>query len=201
MNESRLTTIASFSFPHEAQLAKTSLDAAGIPAFIADENTINMQWLYSNALGGVKLQVPFQFAEKATEILSQDLSAQTEEECGKNEITCQKCGRCIAVCPSGTIKQGQKGFRVQLGGRLGRHPRLGMELPGILKPEQVLEVLRLEGSYLFPLEVEAMVVPSAGPAFWSQQPHYRLGFPRYRVFFYNEGDLSVEVSLYAYLTG
>jgi len=92
MNDSRFTTIASFSFPHEAQIAKTSLDAAGIPAFIADEHTINMQWLYSNALGGVKLQVPLQFAEKAKELLAQDLSALVDEECGKIEITCKKCG-------------------------------------------------------------------------------------------------------------
>ena len=92
MNEFRLTTIASFSFPHEAQIAKTSLDAAGIPAFIADEHTINMQWLYSNALGGVKLQVPLQVAEKAMELLAQDLSALVDEECGKIEITCEKCG-------------------------------------------------------------------------------------------------------------
>ncbi len=92
MNKDRLTTIASFSFPHEAQIAKTSLDAAGIPVFIADEHTVNMQWLYSNALGGVKLQVPSQFAEQAKEILSPDLSCLADEEFGKTEITCKKCG-------------------------------------------------------------------------------------------------------------
>ncbi len=54
---------------------------------------------------------------------------------------CQKCGRCITACPTGTIMAGEKGFRVQLGGRLGRHPRLGLELPGILTEDQVLEVL------------------------------------------------------------
>ncbi len=92
MIKSNLTTVASFSFSHEAQLAKTNLDAAGIPAFIADQHTINMQWLYSNALGGVKVQVPLQFVEKAKEILSKDFSDLIEEEFGKIENTCKKCG-------------------------------------------------------------------------------------------------------------
>jgi len=92
MSKSNLITIASFSFPYEAQIAKARLLAEEIPAFIADEHTINMQWLYSNALGGVKLQVPTQFAEKANEILAQDLSAEMEETFGKNETQCSKCG-------------------------------------------------------------------------------------------------------------
>lgn len=66
-----LVTIASFSFPHEAHLAKAQLDAAGIPGFIADEYTINMQWLYSNAMGGVRLQVPAEFAEEAQALLTE----------------------------------------------------------------------------------------------------------------------------------
>ena len=55
--------------------------------------------------------------------------------------TCQMCGKCVPACPAGTIRAGRTGFRVQLGGRLGRHPRLGMELPGILTEAQVLAVL------------------------------------------------------------
>jgi hypothetical protein len=66
-----LVTIATFSFPHEAHLAKVRLDAFGIPSFIADEHTINMQWFYSNALGGVRLQVPEGFAAQAHEFLNE----------------------------------------------------------------------------------------------------------------------------------
>jgi len=58
----------------------------------ADENTINMQWLYSNALGGVKVQVPSQFAERAKEILAQDLSDEVEIEFGESEPKCPRCG-------------------------------------------------------------------------------------------------------------
>lgn len=67
-----LVTIATFSFPHEARIAKARLDALGIPSFIADEHTINMQWLYSNALGGVRLQVPQAVAAEALAALNED---------------------------------------------------------------------------------------------------------------------------------
>ncbi|SMN11222.1 hypothetical protein SPBRAN_1462 [uncultured Candidatus Thioglobus sp.] len=67
-----LVTIASFSFAHEAHIARAKLESEGIPAVLADEFTINMQWLYSNALGGVKVQVPPSCVERAIEILSRD---------------------------------------------------------------------------------------------------------------------------------
>ena len=35
---------------------------------------------------------------------------------------CLMCGQCIKACPSRTIMEGSKGYRVLLGGRLGRHP-------------------------------------------------------------------------------
>ncbi len=74
-----LVTIASFSFPHEAHIARAKLDSEGIPAVLADEFTISMQWLYSNALGGVKVQVPPSCAERALEILAQDDSDLLED--------------------------------------------------------------------------------------------------------------------------
>jgi len=54
---------------------------------------------------------------------------------------CVACGRCTVVCPSGTLAEACRGFRIQLGGKLGRHPRLARELPGIYTPEQVLAVI------------------------------------------------------------
>lgn len=55
---------------------------------------------------------------------------------------CVACGQCVAVCPTGTIETGRKGYRVQLGGKLGRHPRLARELPGIYDSQQVLTIVR-----------------------------------------------------------
>jgi anaerobic sulfite reductase subunit C len=55
---------------------------------------------------------------------------------------CLNCGGCIRACPTGTIAEAWCGYRVQLGGGLGRHPRLGRELPGIFSEDQVIEVLQ-----------------------------------------------------------
>jgi anaerobic sulfite reductase subunit C len=54
---------------------------------------------------------------------------------------CLKCGKCIQACPSETIAAKQKGFRVQLGGKLGRHPRLAIELEGIFGESEVLRLV------------------------------------------------------------
>ncbi len=87
-----LVTIASYSMPYEAHIAKSRLDSEGIPAFIADEHTINMQWLYSNALGGVKLQVPEPYAEAAIEILQENREEALIEEQGVDQEICPHCG-------------------------------------------------------------------------------------------------------------
>ena len=55
---------------------------------------------------------------------------------------CLHCGKCMKVCPTGTISQGTKGYRVQLGGKLGRHPKLAKELPGIYSEHQVLQIVK-----------------------------------------------------------
>jgi len=55
---------------------------------------------------------------------------------------CLKCGRCMDACPSGTIVIKEKGFRVQLGGKLGRHPRLAIELDGVFSEKEVLAIVK-----------------------------------------------------------
>jgi anaerobic sulfite reductase subunit C len=51
---------------------------------------------------------------------------------------CVRCGSCTRVCLSGTLQVGLRGWRVLVGGKLGRHPRLGVELPGIYSRAGVL---------------------------------------------------------------
>jgi dissimilatory sulfite reductase (desulfoviridin) alpha/beta subunit len=48
----------------------------------------------------------------------------------------------MQVCPTGTIGEGARGFRVQLGGKLGRHPQLAREMPGIYNEHGVIEIVR-----------------------------------------------------------
>lgn len=54
---------------------------------------------------------------------------------------CLACGQCLDVCPTGTLVEQERGYRVLVGGRLGRHPRLGTELEGLVPPERVPEVV------------------------------------------------------------
>ena len=55
---------------------------------------------------------------------------------------CLMCKKCIKVCPTETILEKEKGFRVLLGGRLGRHPRLAMEMEGLKTHSQVIEIVK-----------------------------------------------------------
>jgi len=87
-----MITIATFSFPHEAHIARAKLESEDIPAFVADEHTINMQWLFSNALGGVRLQVPEPFVIQAKQILAIDFSDSVIAEQGQDKLQCPICG-------------------------------------------------------------------------------------------------------------
>ncbi len=58
-----------------------------------------------------------------------------------DDAACLKCGLCIRECPTGTLKTAKQGYRVLVGGKLGRHPQLGKELPGIHTSAEVLEIV------------------------------------------------------------
>src|SRR5437763_808572 len=66
----KLVTIATYSTPEEAHVAKNALEAAGIPTFFADEATVGLEWILNNALGGIKLQVPDDHCEAAEQVLA-----------------------------------------------------------------------------------------------------------------------------------
>lgn len=57
------------------------------------------------------------------------------------EKLCVGCGKCVSVCPFGTIGEARRGYRVLIGGKLGRHPRLAREMPGIYNAREVLDFL------------------------------------------------------------
>lgn len=57
-------------------------------------------------------------------------------------VRCLACGHCITACPTGTLASGATGYRLLVGGKLGRHPQLGQELPGIYNPEATLAIVR-----------------------------------------------------------
>lgn len=87
--ESRVKTIATFSKPEEAHLFRTRLEAAGIPAYVQDEHLIQMYWLYSNAVGGARVQIADEDLDAAREFLAND-SPQTASDAV--EVICPRCG-------------------------------------------------------------------------------------------------------------
>jgi len=54
---------------------------------------------------------------------------------------CVFCGQCISACPTRTLQEEKRGFRIQVGGKLGRRPRLAQELPAIHDPEETLKII------------------------------------------------------------
>jgi dissimilatory sulfite reductase (desulfoviridin) alpha/beta subunit len=54
---------------------------------------------------------------------------------------CLDCGQCAGVCPTQTIQTIQRCYKVLLGGKLGRHPRLARPLPGCYDADQVLDIV------------------------------------------------------------
>lgn len=65
-----------------------------------------------------------------------------------DELSCLGCAACIRACPSGALSPGRSGWRVQLGGRLGRRPRLAEELPGLHAPEEAVALAARAAQYL-----------------------------------------------------
>jgi predicted RNA-binding Zn-ribbon protein involved in translation (DUF1610 family) len=62
--------VARFGTVAQAELARSALDAAGIDAEVTDEEVVTMNWLYSNAVGGVRLLVAAEDQAEAIDVLT-----------------------------------------------------------------------------------------------------------------------------------
>ena len=67
-----LVTVATFTDPVEANLAKNRLEASGVRASLANEETVDMDWLLGNALGWIRLEVGDQDADAARAVLNDE---------------------------------------------------------------------------------------------------------------------------------
>jgi hypothetical protein len=80
----------------EALLAKGSLDSSGMESFLADDNVVRVDWLWSNLLGGVKLLVDAENVEAANEILNQPIPENFDAG-GFEEYQQPRCPRCQSL--------------------------------------------------------------------------------------------------------
>lgn len=90
-----LIVLARYNDVPDAELARGELEANGIQSVIFDENTISAQWLYAQAMGGMRLMVRMRDASTAAEILGlPPMSAgELAQEAGETEdAKCPKCG-------------------------------------------------------------------------------------------------------------
>ena len=77
----------------EAMLAKGKLASEGVECYLGDDNTVRMDWLWSNLLGGVKLLVSPEDLEAATQILSEPIPEEIDFE-GTDEYLQPRCPNC-----------------------------------------------------------------------------------------------------------
>lgn len=73
-------TILTFTYPHEAHLAKGKLESEGIDVQVTDEMTVQVHNFYSNAIGGVKLKVRETDFQRANQILIDSGYVKTEKQ-------------------------------------------------------------------------------------------------------------------------
>jgi hypothetical protein len=67
-----MKTLASFNLPMDAYLLRARLEGSGIASYIRDENLVTLDWLYSNAVGGVKVDVMDEDYDQALEAMGSD---------------------------------------------------------------------------------------------------------------------------------
>jgi hypothetical protein len=71
---SEMVTVATFDNMPDAHIALGRLRAEGVDGILADEHLVQTDWLYSIAVGGIKLRVPEEQVPRALEILGADYS-------------------------------------------------------------------------------------------------------------------------------
>jgi hypothetical protein len=91
-----LVTLRQFRDIPEALLAKGALESAGIESFLGDESIIRMDWLWSNALGGVKLWVRKEDADVAAQLLDQGIPDGLDVT-GIGEYNQPRCPNCESL--------------------------------------------------------------------------------------------------------
>ena len=99
-----LITVANYQFLPEAEAARMHLETEGIPTFLADAETVNMDWFLGNAIGYIKLQVPATRAEEALAARERMRGQRNERPVTASDLAgpplCLACGAPLPVARS-----------------------------------------------------------------------------------------------------
>ena len=92
-----LTTLTTFREPWQAHLLRTRLEAEGIPASVAHDQHIWVNWPISNAIGGAKVQIPGDEIEHARQVMDRCASGHYKAELvalfgDLDDVACSNCG-------------------------------------------------------------------------------------------------------------
>lgn len=93
--------VAAFSTPTEAHLVMSRLRSAGIRAVIRDELTVTFDWCLSNAIGGVKIEVPEEDFDDAMAIVRIEPSERAVlccPHCGSSDTAVRVLSVFGAIC-------------------------------------------------------------------------------------------------------
>ena len=87
-----LATVATYWSLEDCAVQRSALDAAAIENFADDYFVINLDWLYANGLRGIKLRVPREKLDEATQVLG-GASEIGEPEAFEEPVSiCEACG-------------------------------------------------------------------------------------------------------------
>ena len=107
MNTDKIVVFQTFADPIKANIVKGLLDSYGIECFLSDENIVHLNALYSQAVGGVKLNIFEKDIDRISAILqSENIPPETvlpgEEE--KSKVVCPNC-QSANVSYGGSVKR------------------------------------------------------------------------------------------------
>jgi hypothetical protein len=84
-----MITVGTFTTPEEAHLLRSQLESAGIPAYLHSEYAVQNEWLGSNLIGGVRVQISELDLEIAREFFAAEM---IDPPPAAETIPCPACG-------------------------------------------------------------------------------------------------------------
>ncbi|MVN75938.1 hypothetical protein GO988_06335 [Hymenobacter sp. HMF4947] len=131
--QENIIVLDSYYEPLAAHLARTKLEAAGIPCFLTNENLVSLNRMYSPVAGGVRLHIYQRDLAQATEVLREPTVMQAtrgglaEPAAPTPTAATEPCPRCGSdeVTYDTAAEPGAAHWFVALLSRLRRYPLQG----------------------------------------------------------------------------